>query len=69
MKMLRMCLNPKVLAGLVVAGVATYLIAPNLIAASLPILLVAACPLSMLLMMWECGRPRGSRRPKNPTLA
>jgi hypothetical protein len=28
-----------------------YLVAPNLVAAALPILLLAACPLSMLLMM------------------
>ena len=59
MKMLKMCLNPKVLAGLVVAGVAIYLIAPNLIAAALPILLLAACPLSMLLMMWAMQQSQG----------
>jgi len=59
MKMLKMCLDPKVLAGLVVAGVAIYLIAPNLIAVSLPILLVAACPLSMLLMMWGMQHTQG----------
>jgi Protein of unknown function (DUF2933) len=53
MKMLKACLNPKVLAGLALVGVAVYLIAPNLIAAALPILLLAACPLSMLLMMWS----------------
>ncbi len=35
------------------AGVAIYLIAPNLMAAALPILQLAACPLSMLLMMWS----------------
>ena len=66
MKMLRMCLNPKVLAGLVVAGVATYLIAPNLIAASLPILLVAACPLSMLLMMWGMRQTQGKQTTQEP---
>jgi hypothetical protein len=51
MKMLKMCLNPIVLAGLAATGVAIYLFAPNLIAAALPILLLAVCPLSMLLMM------------------
>jgi hypothetical protein len=51
MKMLKMCLNPIVLAGLTATGVAIYLFAPNLIAAALPILLLAVCPLSMLLMM------------------
>jgi hypothetical protein len=50
-KMLRMCLNWKVLAGLalVAAGVWTY--RPDLFGAALPLLLLAACPLSMLWMM------------------
>jgi hypothetical protein len=52
MKMLKMCLNPKVLAGLAAVGVGIYLVAPDLVLAALPILLLAACPLSMLLMMW-----------------
>lgn len=51
MKMLKMCLNPKVLAALVVLGVAVYLFAPGALAAALPLLVLAACPLSMLLMM------------------
>jgi hypothetical protein len=59
MKMLKACLNPKVLAGLGGAAVAIYLIAPNLIAAALPILLLAACPLSMLLMMWGMQHAQG----------
>jgi hypothetical protein len=59
MKMLKACLNPKVLVGLAVVGVAIYLIAPNLIAAALPILLLAACPLSMLLMMWGMQHTQG----------
>jgi hypothetical protein len=52
MKMLKMCLNPKVLAGLAAVGVGIYFVAPDLVLAALPILLLAACPLSMLLMMW-----------------
>src|SRR5215212_6235595 len=52
MKMLKMCLNPKVLAGLAAVGVGIYLVAPDLVLAALPILLLVACPLSMLLMMW-----------------
>jgi hypothetical protein len=40
----KMCLNPKVLAGLAAVGVGIYLVAPDLV--------LAACPLSMLLMMW-----------------
>jgi hypothetical protein len=59
MKMLKMCLNPKVLAGLAATGVAIYLFAPDLIAATLPILLLAACPLSMLLMVWAMQQSQG----------
>ncbi len=51
MKMLKMCLNWKVLAGLAAVGIGTYAIAPGTMAAALPILALAACPLSMLLMM------------------
>ncbi|MBA2713292.1 MAG: DUF2933 domain-containing protein [Rubrobacteraceae bacterium] len=66
MKMLKMCLNPKVLAGLVVAGVAIYLVAPGLVAAALPILLLAACPLSMLLMMWGMQHTQGQGKQMTP---
>ena len=59
MKMLKMCLNPKVLAGLAVVGVGIYLFAPSLLAEAVPILLLAACPLSMLLMMWAMQHPQG----------
>ena len=50
MNMLKMCLNPKVIAGLVIVGLGVYVIAPGLLVAALPLLLLAACPLSMLLM-------------------
>ena len=33
------------------AGIGLYLVAPNLVVAALPLLLLAACPLAMLLMM------------------
>ena len=46
-----MCVNWKVIAGLAVAGVGVWLWVPDLAVAALPLLLVAACPLSMLLMM------------------
>ena len=66
MKMLKMCLNPKVLAGLALAGVAIYSFAPNLAAAALPILLLAACPLSMLLMMWSMQHTQGQQTTQEP---
>lgn len=49
--MIKCCLNPKVLAGLAVVGVGVLVIAPNLAASVLPLLVVLACPLSMLFMM------------------
>jgi hypothetical protein len=52
MKILKTCLNWKVLASLAAVGVGVYLFAPGLLAEAVPILLLAGCPLSMLLMMW-----------------
>lgn len=46
-----MCINKKVVAVLAIVGVALYLAAPNLIGAALPLLILAACPLSMVFMM------------------
>jgi hypothetical protein len=59
MKMLKMCLNWKVLASLAAVGVGVYLFAPGLLAEAVPILLLAACPLSMLLMMWGMQHVQG----------
>lgn len=58
-KMLRACLNWKVIGGLTVVGLGLWLVAPNLLAAALPVLLLAVCPLSMMLMMRSMGE-RGS---------
>ena len=63
MKMLRMCLNPKVLLALAAAGVAVWLLAPGALAAALPLLLLAACPLSMVLMMAMMHRPGSQTEP------
>ncbi len=46
-----MCINKKVIAGLVAAGVIVYLVAPGAIGAALPLLILAICPLSMIVMM------------------
>ena len=48
---MKMCTNWKVTGGLALLGLAVFAAAPNLIGAALPLLVVAACPLSMLLMM------------------
>lgn len=45
------CLNPKVLGGLALTALAVFLVAPGLFSAVLPLLFLAACPLSMVLMM------------------
>ena len=66
MRMLRMCLNWKVLAGLAIVGGGIYAFAPGPAAAALPVLLLAACPLSMLFMMKAMqgdGREGGSQPP------
>lgn len=46
-----MCFNKKVVAGLAIAGLGIYLFAPNVFGAALPLLILAACPLSMIVMM------------------
>ena len=60
--MLRMCLDWKVLAGLAAVGVGTYLVALDLVVAVLPVLLLLACPLSMVLMMRSMQQPQGQGR-------
>jgi hypothetical protein len=46
-----LCLNWKVVAGLAVIAVAIWIVAPSVLVAALPLLVLAACPLSMLLLM------------------
>jgi len=46
-----MCLNWKVVAGLAVVGVIVWAVAPQFLLGAIPLLIVAACPLSMLFMM------------------
>ncbi len=53
---LHICLNWKVVAGLAVVGLGIWVGAPNLVWAAVPVLIVLACPLSMLFMMRGMGR-------------
>lgn len=46
-----MCINKKVVVGLAVAALAVAVLAPSWIGAALPLLILAACPLSMIVMM------------------
>lgn len=48
---MKMCFNWKVVAGLSLVGLTVLALAPNLIGSALPLLVLAACPLSMILMM------------------
>ncbi len=68
MKAPKTCLTWKVLAGLAAVGVGIYLVAPDLALAAIPILLLAACPLSMLLMMWgmQHAQGQGQQTPQEP---
>jgi hypothetical protein len=58
---MQMCLNWKVLVGLAVVAALVGVAAPRLLLGTLPVLLVLACPLSMLFMMRQMGkRQQGS---------
>ncbi len=64
-----MCPNRKVIAGLVAVGIGVWAVAPNLLGAAVPLLLVAACPLSMLFMMWGMGGMGGGQATAPPRRA
>ena len=59
-----MCLNRKVVGGLAVAALAVLVFAPSAFSRVLPVLVVAACPLGMLLMVrgatGACQRKEGA---------
>ena len=50
--MLGMCLDKRVLGGLAVVGAGMFIFAPHMIVTALPLLLVAICPLFMLVMLF-----------------
>lgn len=50
MQHLKHCLNPKVIAGVVVVAAAVWVFAPGAFAAAMPLLVLAICPFSMLVM-------------------
>lgn len=64
MSILRACADWRVVAMLVAVGAGVAVLAPNLIAAAIPLLLVAACPLSMLVMMRTMGGQQSSASPR-----
>ncbi len=50
-RFLRMCLNWKVLVGMAVVGLGIWALAPDLLVRAIPLLILAVCPLSMVVMM------------------
>lgn len=60
MNILRMCYDWRVLTALAVLGVGIFLVAPGIALAALPLLILAACPLSMMLMMKSMGAHQAS---------
>ena len=55
MSILRACADWRVVGGFAAVGVGVAVFAPNLIAAAVPLLIVAVCPVSMLVMMRAMG--------------
>ena len=55
MSILRTLADWRVVAVLVAVGAGVALLATNMVAAAIPLLLVAACPLSMVVMMRSMG--------------
>lgn len=60
MNILRMCYDWRVLTALAVLGVGIFLVAPGIAVAALPLLILAACPLSMIIMMKSMGGHQAS---------
>lgn len=52
MNIVRMFLNWKAIAALGGIGLGVWFVAPSVVLAALPYLLLAACPLAMVVMMW-----------------
>lgn len=68
LKLFGMCFNPKVLIGLAVLAVGmVVLVSLGMALRALPFLLMAACPLSMVLMMAGMGAMKlPNAQPSNP---
>ncbi len=50
------CLNWRVIAGFALVSAATFVYAPKLAIAVLPVLVAMVCPVSMLVMIWSMRR-------------
>jgi hypothetical protein len=81
---LRLCLDRRVIASLAAIGLAVALLAPDRLLAVVPLLIVLACPASMIVMAWTMrpsrtpagelgearrrGHPRGAGPARGPAL-
>jgi len=65
-KLFGMCFNWKVLLALGAVGVGIWAVAPSTLLKALPFLLLAACPLSMLVMAWGMKRMMGGTHQASP---
>jgi uncharacterized membrane protein len=65
-KLFGMCFNWKVLVALALVGIGIWLVAPNAVLKALPFLLLAACPLTMLVMAWAMKRGMGGTHQDAP---
>jgi hypothetical protein len=59
-----LCLDWKVVGGLALVGLGIGIVAPTLVWAALPVLVVLACPISMLLMMRGMGGAQCAVQPE-----
>lgn len=66
MNILRACLDWRVISGLVAVGIGVYVVNPALLAAAFPLLLIAVCPLSMMLMMRAMGGQQAAPKATDP---
>jgi hypothetical protein len=52
---MKMCFDKRILLGFGLVTVGLLIVAPGMLGAALPVMLMAACPLSMLVMMRGMG--------------
>ena len=58
-----MCFNKRVVGGLAVVALGMLVVAPGVFRTALPLLVMSACPLSMVFMMRGTNRAGGSCAP------
>ncbi|MGH3666197.1 MAG: DUF2933 domain-containing protein [Egibacteraceae bacterium] len=67
MKLFGMCIDKRVVAGVAAAAGLLWWLAPGAFTAAWPLLIIAICPLSMLLMMKAMNQMGGqSQEPAQP---